>query len=81
MFFHNGSNHGYYFIIKELAEEFKKQFTYLGENTEKHINFIVPTEKEVTRIDKNGEEITKIYLTYYNLFIAQDLSQAHYQIL
>ena len=38
-------------------------------------------ESEVTRIDKNGEEITKQYLTYYNLMIAQGLWQAHYQIL
>ena len=28
-------------------------------NTEKYITVIVPIEKEVTRIDKNGEEITK----------------------
>ena len=27
--FHSGSNYGYHFIIKELAEEFKKQFTCL----------------------------------------------------
>ena len=57
--FHNGSNYDYHFIIKELAEEFKKQFTCLGENTEKYITFTVPIEKEVTRIDKNGEEIKK----------------------
>ena len=31
----------------------------LGENTEKYITFSVPIEKEVTRISKNGEEITK----------------------
>ena len=37
------------------------------------ISFTVPIEKEFTRIDENGEEITKIYLTYYNLLIAQDL--------
>ena len=29
--FHNGCNYDYHFIIKELAEEFKKQFTCLGE--------------------------------------------------
>ena len=51
--FHNGSKYDYHFIIKELAEEFKKQFTCLGENTEKYITFTVPIEKEVTRIDKN----------------------------
>ena len=39
--------------------QLEKQFTCLGENTEKHITFTVPIEKEVTRIDKNGEEITK----------------------
>ena len=27
--------------------------------TEKYIVFTVPVEKEVTRIDKNGEEITE----------------------
>ena len=57
--FHNGSNYDYNLIIKKLAEEFKKQFTCLGENTEKYITFTVPIEKEVTRIDKNGEEVTK----------------------
>ena len=53
--FHNGSNYNYHFIIKELAEEFKKPFTCLGENAEKDLTFTVPVEKEVTRIDKNGE--------------------------
>ena len=37
----------------------KKKFTCLGENTEKYITFAVPVGKEVTRIDKNGEEFTK----------------------
>ena len=49
--FHNGSNYYYYFIIKELAEEFEGQITCLGENTEKYITFSVPIEKEVSRID------------------------------
>ena len=71
MVFHNVSNYDYNFIIKELAEEFKKQFTCLGENTEKYITLTVPIEKYVTRIDKNGEEITKIIS--YNLLIAHDL--------
>ena len=48
---HNGSNYDYHFIIKELAEQFKKQFTCLGENIEKYITFTVPIEKDVTRID------------------------------
>ena len=33
--FHNGFNYDYHFIIRELADEFRKQFTCLGENTEK----------------------------------------------
>ena len=80
--FHNGSNYDYYFVIKELAEEFKKEFTCLGENTEKYIALRVSIEKEVTRIDKNGEEITKnisciLQFIYSTRFIWQD----HYQVL
>ena len=57
--FHNGYNYDYHFIIKKLAEEFKKQLTWLGENTEKYITFTVPIEEEVTRINGNREEVTK----------------------
>ena len=39
--FHSESNYDNRFIIKELAEEFKKQFTCLGESTEKCIVFTV----------------------------------------
>ena len=74
-FIHNGSNCVYHFIIKVLAEEFKKQFTFLGENTKKYITFTVPIGKKVTRIDKNEEEITKNLFTYYNLLIVQGLWQ------
>ena len=28
--FHNGSKHDHHFIIKELAEEFERQFEFLG---------------------------------------------------
>ena len=49
----------YHFIMKELAEELKKQLIFLEENTEKYITFIVPIEKEAIRIDKNGEEVIK----------------------
>ena len=56
--FHDGSNYDYHFIIKELAEKFKIQFTCLGEYTEKYITFTVPIEKEVAGVDKNGTEIT-----------------------
>ena len=38
----------YHYIIKELAKEFKGQFSCSGEHTEKYITFPVPVEKEVT---------------------------------
>ena len=66
--FHNRPNYNYHFIIKELAEEFKKQFTCLGENTENYITFTVRIEKVVKRIDKNGEKITK-HMCYVLQFI------------
>ena len=44
--FHNGTSYDYHFFIKELAEEFKKQFTCLEENTEKYIAFTVSIEKK-----------------------------------
>ena len=49
----------YHFIIEKWAENFKKQFSCFGENTEKYLTFTVPIEQKVTRINKNGEEITK----------------------
>ena len=59
--FHNGSTYDYHFIIKELAEEFEGEFECLGENTEKYITFSVPIKKEITKIDKDGnDKITKI---------------------
>ena len=63
--FHNGSNYDYHFIIKELAEQFKKQFTCLGESNEKYINFTVPIEKEVARIDKTMITMITVSLFYY----------------
>ena len=54
-----------------LAEEFKKRFTL--ENTKKCIT--------LQKLIKMEKKFQKIYLTYYNLLIAQDLLQAHYQIL
>ena len=50
--FHTGSTYDYHFVIKTLAEEFKAEFEYLGENTEKYITFSVSLKKE------NDEKIT-----------------------
>ena len=81
MVFHNGSNYDYHFIIKGLADQFKRQCTFLELNSQKYVIFTVSIEKEVTRIDKHGEKLQIIYLTYHNLLIVQDLWQAHYQML
>ena len=59
MAFLSGSSYDYHFIIKELAEKFKVQYTCLGENTEKYITFSVPIDKGIKRNGTNGEEITK----------------------
>ena len=59
--FHNESNYDYNFIIKPLPEKLIKKNS-LGENTKKCIIFSVSIEKEVTRIDKNGEEIMRKYI-------------------
>ena len=78
--FHNGSNYGYHFVIKELAEEFRK-ITYLfrRKHGKKNRTFTVPIKKEVARISENGKEIIKNVSC--NLLIAQDLWQDHYLIL
>ena len=59
---------------------FENQFNCFGENTEKYITFTVPIEKEVTKIDNNGEEITKnifykLQFIYISRFIASSLSR------
>ena len=59
--FDNSSTYDYHFIIKELAEELEGEFECLGENTEKYITFSVPTKKEFTKTDKDGnDKIMKI---------------------
>ena len=59
--FHNSSTYDYHFIIKQLGEEFEGEFECLGENTEKYITFSVPIKKEITKIDKDGnDKIMKI---------------------
>ena len=60
MVFHNGLSYDYHFIIKELGKDSEGEFKCMGENTEKYQTFSVPVRKEVKRIDRNLEEITKI---------------------
>ena len=61
--FQNGYTYDYHFTIKELAEEFVEEFQCLGENTEKYITFSVQIKKEITKIDKDGNDnVMKIYI-------------------
>ena len=46
----------------------EENFNCLVENREKYRTFSVPVTKEVKRIDKNGEEFTKM-IPYRNQFI------------
>ena len=45
--FHNGSTYDYHFIIKELGEEFEREFACLKYRT--YITFSVPIKKETTK--------------------------------
>ena len=65
---HNGSNYDHHFIIKKLANDFEGQFECLGENTEKYKTISVPIEKEITKIDKDGNE-SVVTISYKIKFI------------
>ena len=54
--FHDRSNYDYHFFIKELAHEFEGKLECLGKNAKMYKTFSVPTEKEVTNVDKDGNE-------------------------
>ena len=66
--FHNSSNYDYHFIIKELANKSKGQSECLEENTKKNKTFSVPIEKEVTKINKDGNE-SVVTISYKIKFI------------
>ena len=55
-------------MIKELANEFEGKFDCLGKNTEKYKTFFVPIEKEVTEINKDGNE-SVVTISYKIKFI------------
>ena len=75
--FHNDSQYDYYFIINELAEEFKGKFEYLGENTEKYITFLEPIKKEL----KNNTIITyKIMFIDSLRFMSSSLSSLAHNV-
>ena len=66
--FHNGSNYDYDFIIKKLANQFERQFECLGENTENEKLFFITIEKEIIKIDKDGNK-SVVTISYKTKFI------------
>ena len=66
--FHNGSNYDYHFIVKELANEFQGQFECLWETIENNKTFSVPIGKELTEVDKDGNE-SVVTISYNIKFI------------
>ena len=65
--FHNGSNYYYDSIIKELANEFGRQFECLGENKEKYKTVFDTIKKEITKIDKDGNESVETKNKFYKI--------------
>ena len=54
--------------MKELADEFEGKFECLGKNTEKYKTFSITVAKEVTKIDKDGNE-SVVTISYKIKFI------------
>ena len=77
--FHNGSSYDYHVTVKELAQEFEKQFTCLSENTKKCITFSVPIEKQIIRIDK--KEANYKNLTNKKSYRLEFITVQHYSSL
>ena len=57
--FHRGSNYEYHFIIKELANEFEREFECIDESKENYKNFFVPIKKEIIKNDKDKNKTDK----------------------
>ena len=73
LIFHNESYYDYHFIITELAKKLEGQYTCLGENNENYISLSVPFQKKkLQELVKMKKKLQKLYLTDYNLLIAQD---------
>ena len=67
--FLNSSNYYDHLIIKELANRLEQgKFDCLGENTEKYKTFSIPIEREVTKVDKCGNE-SVVTISYKTEFI------------
>ena len=65
--FHNGFNRDCHFIVYELAEEFKKQFTCLEKNTETYITLQFQQKKKLQELIKMEKKLQKyiLHITIY----------------
>ena len=54
--FYNGSKKDYHFITKKLANNFKEKFECLEDNAEKYKTFSIWIEKEIIKVNKDGNE-------------------------
>ena len=57
--FQNGSNYDYYdyyFIVKEVANEFEGKFECIGETTKNCKTFSVLIEKKIRKVNKDGNK-------------------------
>ena len=72
--FHNGSNYDSHFTIKELANEYKGQFEFLGGKYRKVQNFFCSNRKgSYKKLIKKEMKMLQLYLTKQNLLIVKDL--------
>ena len=72
--FHNGSKCDYYFIIKELANDFECPFECVGENSEMYKSFSVPIKIEVIKNNKDETISCKIKFIDSIRFISSSLT-------
>ena len=54
--FHNGSNYDCHLIIKESPIKFEVKFECLRENTEKLKTSFVKIQKEIRKVDQDGNQ-------------------------
>ena len=54
--FHRGLNYDYHFMMKKLTNEFEGKFGCIGEDKDKYKTFFVPLQKEIRKIDQEGNE-------------------------
>ena len=54
--FHSGLNYNYHLIVKELANKFEEKLECRIENTENFKHVSVPLEKEIRKVDKDGND-------------------------